>query len=81
MVPCAGAVSPVKDQGICGSCWSFGAAEAMEGQLFLETGNLVQLSQQAFMDCSWAMGNNACDGGEVCTPTPAALNQVVSPAC
>jgi len=61
----AGAVTAVKDQGICGSCWSFGAAESIEGQVFLQTGELVQLSQQALMDCSWGYGNNACDGGEV----------------
>eukprot|EP01147_Barroeca_monosierra_P010356 gene10356-2491_t len=59
-----GAVTPVKDQGICGSCWSFGAAEAIEGQYFLKTNRSVPMSQQALMDCSWGFGNNACDGGE-----------------
>ncbi|XP_035666054.1 digestive cysteine proteinase 1-like [Branchiostoma floridae] len=59
-----GAVTPVKDQAVCGSCWSFGAAEAIEGAWFKKTGLLVPLSQQNLMDCSWGYGNNACDGGE-----------------
>lgn len=59
-----GAVTRVKDQGICGSCWSFGAAQAIEGQYFLKTNRSVPMSQQALMDCSWGFGNNACDGGE-----------------
>jgi len=59
-----GAVTPVKDQAVCGSCWSFGSTGTVEGSLFLKTGRLVRLSQQHLMDCSWGFGNNACDGGE-----------------
>ncbi|KAM8882923.1 digestive cysteine proteinase 2 [Synchiropus picturatus] len=59
-----GAVTPVKDQAICGSCWSFATTGAIEGALFLSTGSLQVLSQQMLMDCSWGFGNNACDGGE-----------------
>lgn len=59
-----GAVSSVKDQAVCGSCWSFGTVGTLEGALFLKTGKLTRLSQQALVDCSWGFGNNGCDGGE-----------------
>ena len=59
-----GAVTPVKDQASCGSCWSFGSVGTLEGTNYLQTGNLVRFSQQALVDCSWGFGNNGCDGGE-----------------
>jgi C1A family cysteine protease len=59
-----GAVTPVKDQASCGSCWSFGTVGTLEGANFLNTGDLVRFSQQSLMDCSWGFGNNGCDGGE-----------------
>ncbi|XP_067862776.1 digestive cysteine proteinase 1-like [Heptranchias perlo] len=59
-----GAVTPVKDQAVCGSCWSFGSTGTIEGALFLKTGYSVLLSQQMLIDCTWGFGNNACDGGE-----------------
>eukprot|EP01138_Halocafeteria_seosinensis_P013566 gb/GECG01013855.1/.p1 GENE.gb/GECG01013855.1/~~gb/GECG01013855.1/.p1 ORF type:complete len:556 (+),score=48.28 gb/GECG01013855.1/:1-1668(+) len=58
-----GAVNPVKDQGPCGSCWSFGTTGTIEGHYFLKYGVLPVLSQQELVDCSWKYENNGCDGG------------------
>ncbi|TDH68009.1 hypothetical protein CCR75_003802 [Bremia lactucae] len=58
-----GAVTPVKDQGACGSCWTFGTTGAMEGAVFNQQKKLYNLSQQNLLDCSWDYGNNGCGGG------------------
>ena len=60
----SGLVNPPKDQGTCGSCWSFGFTGAIEGAVAKSTGKLPRLSEQNIIDCSWRYSNNGCGGGQ-----------------
>lgn len=60
-----GHVSKVKDQGKCGSCWSFSTTGVVESHLSIHKNISVLLSEQELVDCSTMISNHGCRGGNV----------------
>jgi len=57
-----GMVSPVKNQGQCGSCWAFSATGVLES-FWLSKGTNLSVSEQQLVDCTRPQGNQGCNGG------------------
>ena len=58
-----GAVTPIKDQGQCGSCWAFSATGGIESAWIIAGHGMVSLSEQQLVDCAQTYGNHGCQGG------------------
>ena len=58
-----GGVTGVKNQGSCGSCWTFGAVGSTEGVHKAATGSLVTFAEQEFLDCVYEGKRDGCQGG------------------
>lgn len=60
-----GKVTPVKNQGACGSCWAFSTNGALETAHAIQTNELIGYSESELVDCSGEYGNQGCNGGEM----------------
>jgi len=60
-----GAVTSVKDQGRCGSCWAFSATAQIEGEAFIKGKPLIDLAVQEIVSCD--KKSSGCSGGDPAT--------------
>ncbi|GIQ92412.1 peptidase C1A, partial [Kipferlia bialata] len=58
-----GMIGDIRDQGQCGSCWAFSAAEALSDRFAIQTGEVVTLSPQFLVSCDYS--NDGCGGGNL----------------
>jgi cathepsin L len=71
-----GAVTKVKDQGQCGSCWAFSTTGGLEGAWEISSGQLISMSEQQFVDCDTSSAG--CNGGNMNTAFQWAEKQTVA---
>eukprot|EP00934_Nitzschia_sp_Nitz4_P006268 Nitzschia sp. Nitz4//scaffold58_size112336//28526//29972//NITZ4_004022-RA/size112336-augustus-gene-0.20-mRNA-1//-1//CDS//3329554956//6258//frame0 len=64
-------VTPVKNQGACGSCWAFASTAVLESHIALQTGKLFSLSMQELVSCT--PNPNDCGGEGGCMGSTAEL--------
>jgi C1A family cysteine protease len=53
----------VKNQGHCGSCWTFSTVGMMEALHVIKTGKMLLFSEQQLVDCAQDFNNHGCNGG------------------
>eukprot|EP00116_Pleurobrachia_bachei_P019059 sb/3479321/ len=58
-----GKVTAVKNQGSCGSCWTFGAVGGLETRYAIKSGVLRNFAEQEYLDCVYEGQKNGCNGG------------------
>jgi cathepsin H len=58
-----GVVTPVKNQGKCGSCWTFSTVGSLEAHFMMKYGQFRNLSEQQLVDCAGDFDNHGCNGG------------------
>uniref|UniRef100_A0A9L0K8J4 Cathepsin H n=1 Tax=Equus asinus TaxID=9793 RepID=A0A9L0K8J4_EQUAS len=58
-------VSPVKNQGGCGSCWTFSTTGALESAVAIASGKLLSLAEQQLVDCAQNFNNHGCQGLQI----------------
>ena len=58
-----GKITPVKNQGNCGSCWAFAAVAVVEAAYKIKNNINLDLAEQELVDCSQQLGSDGCNGG------------------